>query len=85
MQLHVRQHEFSPADDQIYFPATVEFHSFAGRELRMTVNAEDGTSLQIISEPLEEYVSLTRGATVGVSISKGHLGYYQANEAGLRL
>ena len=85
VQLHVRQPEFNSTDDQICFPATVEFHSFAGRELRMTVSADDGTALQIISEPQEEYVSLTQGAMVVVSISKGHLGYFQANEAGLRL
>lgn len=70
---------------QIVFPAVVDFHSFAGRELRMTVTARDGTSLQIISDPREEFVSLTEGAAVGICINKEDLGFYQADEMGARL
>lgn len=77
--------ESSNASNCIQFPATVLYHSFAGRELRMTVTANDGTSVQIISEPREEYVSLSDGSPVHVTVDKKNLSFYQANEAGLRL
>lgn len=70
---------------QFRFPATVQYHSFAGRELRLTVQADDGTSVQIICEPNEETVQLSEGSTVGVAIDKADLGFYEANKAGSRL
>lgn len=69
----------------IQFAATVQYHSFAGRELRLVVAAADGTTIQIISEPREEYVKLSEGSAVGVVIEKIDLGFYQAVENGLRL
>lgn len=70
---------------QIRFPATVQYHSFAGRELRLTVQAADGTSLQIISEPKEEYVRLAENDAVWVVVDKNDLSFFHANETGLRL
>ena len=74
-----------PSTTQIRFPATVQYHSFAGRELRLTVQAADGTSLQIISEPKEEYVRLAENDAVWVVVDKNDLSFFHANETGLRL
>ena len=73
------------ATTQIRFPATVQYHSFAGRELRLTVQATDGASIQIIIEPNEEYVRLAEGDTVWVIVDKADLSFFHANKAGLRL
>ncbi len=74
-----------PSTTQIRFPATVQYHSFAGRELRLTVQALDGTSLQIIIEPKEEYVRLSENDTVWVVVDKNDLSFFHADEAGQRL
>lgn len=76
------RHEASTT--QIRFPATVQYHSFAGRELRLTVLADDAP-IQIIIEPKEEYVRLSEGDTVWAIIEKSDLSYFHANDAGLRL
>lgn len=80
--------EESPASnvsDHLSIPTKVRFHSFAGRELRLTVEANDGSTIQVISEPTKEAVALLPGAPVNVVIDKNNLGFYQANDIGLRL
>ncbi len=67
------------------FPVSVQYHSFAGRELRLSVQATDGTPVQIISEPKQAYVRLTEGDTVWVVIKKSDLSFFDRNNSGLRL
>ncbi len=69
----------------IAIPAIVRYQSFAGREIRLTVSTADGTLIQVISEPREEYIALSDGAHVLVEVPKRDLGFYQATEKGLRL
>jgi len=69
----------------IRFSATVQYHSFAGRELRLVVKAADGAFIQIISEPKQAYVQLAEGDIVWVTVHKSKLGFFHATESGLRI
>lgn len=69
----------------IRFVAKVRYHSFAGRELRLTVQTIDETFVQIVTEPKEEYVGLTEGDSVWIVVDKKDMSYFHANDAGLRL
>ena len=71
--------------DQIVIPVKVMYHSFAGRELRLTVEAMDGNSIQVITEPSRETVALSQGDLIDIVIDKRNLGFYQAGDIGLRL
>lgn len=73
------------SSNHIRIPGTIKFHSFAGRELRLSVQTSDGEQVQIITEPKKDYVSLTAGSPVTLSIDKSNIGFYQKNDSGMRL
>ncbi|MFK7861525.1 MAG: ABC transporter ATP-binding protein [Granulosicoccus sp.] len=85
VQLELVNSEHASSAALIRFEATVRYHSFAGRELRLTVQALDGNLVQVVVEPKQEYVRLAEGDSVRIAVDKKHLNFYHANDAGLRL
>lgn len=73
------------AGNQIHFPSSVEYHSFAGRELRLTARLSDGELVQIICEPNKENVSLVHGSPVTLLVDTEDVQFYAADEPGIRL
>ncbi len=84
---HISLHyDDDPApESHIDIPATLQYQSFAGRELRVTVETADGSTLQVISEPLVESLALEIGTKVTLRIAKQNIAYFAANEDGQRL
>jgi len=85
IRLELSDQPQEPATTHIRFPATVQYHSFAGRELRLTVQAADGASIQVISEPKQAYVRLAKGDAVWATVKKSDLSFFDADKSGLRL
>jgi len=85
VRLHLNGDTATQADSYIHMPATVLHHSFAGRELRLTVKTSDNASVQIISEPKKEYVSLSEGSRVRLAINKNKISFFQTGDTGKRL
>jgi len=85
VRLYTEANEATQTDSHVHIPATVLYHSFAGRELRLTVKTVDDTSVQIISEPVKEFVSLSEGSQISLAINKNKISFFQAGDTGTRL
>jgi len=85
VRLHLQSDTATQSDSHIHIPAKVLHHSFAGRELRLTVKSSDNALVQIISEPKKEYVSLNEGAHIGLTINKNKISFFQTGDTGTRL
>lgn len=76
----------APAEDShIRIPVTLQYRSFAGRELRLTAMAPDNSSIQFVTEPKPEYLELDDNAQVHLRIRKNRISFFKANESGIRL
>jgi len=72
-------------DTHIRLPATLQYRSFAGRELRLTALAADGSKIQFISEPRPEYLELAENASIHLRIDKNKVSFFSAGDDGVRL
>jgi len=66
------------SDTHIEIPAAVQYQSFAGRELRLTVQSADGVLIQVITQPRPEFLDLTEGSAIYLSVRTSALGFYHA-------
>jgi len=72
-------------DSHIRIPVSLQYRSFAGRELRLSALAPDGTTIQFVTEPQPEYLELDENAQVHLIIRKNRIGFFRAEEDGDRL
>jgi iron(III) transport system ATP-binding protein len=72
-------------DSHIRIPVSLQYRSFAGRELRLTALTPDGATIQFITEPKPEYLELEENAQVHLRIRKNRISFFQADEEGARL
>lgn len=85
IRLDLEKDQNTDSSVTIRLPAKVRYQSFAGRELRLTLSAPDGSEILVITEPRPEFVALPEGAQVHLLLDKKDMGFYQADESGLRL
>jgi iron(III) transport system ATP-binding protein len=85
VKLHIPGNEPVSAEECFNIPALLKHQSFAGRELRLTAEAPDGTLLHFISEPLAEYLRLVPGNTVNLQVPRNKISFFHADEVGPRL
>lgn len=83
--ISIHYHDDPPPESHVDIPATLQYQSFAGRELRVTVETADGSTLQVISEPQAESIALEIGTQVTLRIAKQNIVYFAADELGRRL
>jgi iron(III) transport system ATP-binding protein len=72
-------------DSHIRIPVSLQYRSFAGRELRLSALAPDGATIQFVTEPRPEYLELGENAQVHLRIRKNRISFFRADSGGARL
>ena len=72
-------------DSHIRIPVSLQYRSFAGRELRLTALTPDGATIQFITEPRPEYLELEENTLFHLRIRKNRISFFQTDEDGTRL
>ncbi|MFK7993396.1 MAG: ABC transporter ATP-binding protein [Granulosicoccus sp.] len=72
-------------ESSIRIPVSLQYRSFAGRELRISAEVPDGTMVQIIAAPRPEFLALEKNTKLHVLIPRNKISFFQSDDVGVRL
>jgi iron(III) transport system ATP-binding protein len=84
IQLSIDPH-CATEEGYINIAATLNHQAFAGRELRVSALASDKTPIQLITQPLLDYLELPAHSPVRLLVKISDIGFYRNDEGGERV